>query len=772
MASVLRMVTQDPTSIGRFRITRRLGEGGMGVVYSGYDDALQRDVAIKLLRADASVRSAGLLREARAAARITHPSVCTIHEVGEHEGTPFLVMELLDGETVAARLAAGAHGPFDACAILVPTLDALDALHREGLVHLDIKPANIFITSHGVKLLDFGLARAQSVTDPTSTSSSAGMLAGTPAYMAPEQVRSEPVDARTDIFGAGVLLFELVTGERPFRGTTFVDVLQAVLTEHPPALSGSAALVAIDRVVQRALTKDPADRFASAAAMASELRRVADLPQDTLPVQIKRLKRIAVLPFRLLRPDPEIDFLRLGLADALGTSLAGHDDIIVRSVLALPSSVADADDVRRAGSELDADYVLTGTVLRSGTRVRVSAQIVHVGTGHTKWAQQTDGTLEDLFDLQDDLARTLISSLPVVKTPSRDSAEIPRSEVAYRLYLQANQLARQPHTWTAARSLYRESTAADDRFAPSWAGLGRLERVLAKYQVDDANVAQGYENAERALGRALELSPALPQAHYHYAQLEADTGRTEEALCRLLRRLHVRQTEPEIYAGLVLVCRFCGLLDASVAAHESAVALDPTIKTSIGLTRMARYELDEALQVASGDDNVDLRIVVLTVMNRRAEALELAREARLPISGHNNITPMRQFLRAYLEDRSDEALARLHVAAGVDPQNLQVWPRFPDGEDNLWMARLYTRMGFSELSLLGFRAAIEQGYFAVEQFEADSWLDPIRSDPSFADAMTLARARQRRAAQIFSDEGGSGLLGVDAPAGTASRLSP
>ena len=200
-----------------------------------------------------------------------------------------------------------------------------------------------------MKLLDFGLARGLSAVDPASTQSSAGLLAGTPAYMAPEQVRSEPVDARTDIFAAGILLYELVTGERPFRGATFVDVLQAVMTEHPPALSGSAALVAIDRVVQRAMAKDPGDRFASASAMAIELRRVADLPRDVLPVQIKRLKRIAVLPFRLLRPDPEIDFLRLGLADALGTSLAGHDDIIVRSALALPAGVASSDDVLKTG---------------------------------------------------------------------------------------------------------------------------------------------------------------------------------------------------------------------------------------------------------------------------------------------------------------------------------------------------------------------------------------------------------------------------------------
>jgi eukaryotic-like serine/threonine-protein kinase len=732
----------------------------MGVVYAGFDETLQRDVAIKLLRSEAA-RSSALLREARAAARIKHPSVCTIYEVGEHEGVPFLVMELLDGETVAARLERGTQGPFEACAILVPALEALEALHAEGLVHLDIKPANIFITSRGVKLLDFGLARALSAGDSTATRSSAGALAGTPAYMAPEQIRGEAVDARTDVFAAGVLLFELVTGERPFRGATFVDVLQAVLTEHPPALSGSAALVAIDRAVQRAMAKAPVDRFASAAAMATELRRIADLPRDAQPAQIKRLKRVAVLPFRLLRPDPDIDFLRLGLADALGSSLAGHDDMVVRSALALPASVSDTDDVQRAGRQLDADFVLTGTLLRSGTRVRVSAQLVDVGTGHAAWAQQTDGSLDDLFELQDNIACTMMSSMPFAKARSRDSAEIPRSEVAYRLYLQANQLARQPQTWLAARSLYRESTAADNRFAPSWAGLGRLERVVAKYQVDGADVALGYTTAEDALQRALGLSPDLPQAHYHYAQLEADTGRTEEALSRLLRRLRIRRTDPEIYAGLVLVCRYCGLLTASVAAHESATTLDPAIKTSIGLTRLALGDLEGALKSATDEVDVDLAILALDGLSRRDEALALARRPTPRISDRDNVAPMRQALLAYLEGRTDDALAAVHATYGVDPENDHAWPRFPDGEDVLWMARFYTRLGHLRLGLAGFRAAVDQGYFCIQQFEADRWLDPIRSEPAFAAAMSAARTRHEHALAVFADEGGSGLLGVD-----------
>ena len=733
----------------------------MGVVYAGYDEALEREVAIKLLRAETATRSSALLREARAAARVRHPSVCTIHEVGEHQGMPFLVMELLDGETAAARLAKGAQDPFHACSILIPALDALEALHREGLVHLDVKPANIFITSDGVKLLDFGLARALAVTEPTVTQSSAGMLAGTPAYMAPEQVRGETVDARTDVFGAGVVLFELASGERPFRGATFVDILQAVLTEHPPALSGSGVLVAIDRVVQRALAKNPSERFPSAAAMAADVRRITDLPHDGVPVQIQRLKRTAVLPFRLLRPDPEIDFLRLGLADALGTSLANTDAMVVRSVLALPASVLNADDVRRAGLELDADFVLTGTLLRSGTRVRVSAQLVDVGTGHARWAQQIDGSLDDLFDFQDSMAATILSSLPFVKRHSRQSADIPRSEVAYRLYLQANQLARAPQTWSAARSLYRESTLADDGFAPSWAGLGRLERVLAKYQVDGADVDQGYTAAEAALQRALALSPALPEAHYHYAQLEADTGRTEEALRRLLQRLRVRRTDPEIYAGLVLVCRYCGLLSASVAAHESVRALDPTFKTSIGLTRLAQFAFEEALESVADETDADARIIALDALNRRDEALEVARQPTPRISAEDTGAPMRQALRAYLEGRTAEALAALHHAAGVDPEHDRTLPRFPDGEDVFWFARFYTRLGRADLGLSGFRAAIEQGYFCVSHFEGDPWLDPLRSDPAFEDGMLLARTRCQRAIEVFVDEGGPGVLGVD-----------
>jgi TolB-like protein len=730
----------------------------MGVVYVGVDDTLEREVAIKLLRSE-SARPSALLREARVAASIQHPAICTIFEVGESEGVPFIVMELLDGETLAARLGRGGLDPCEAAEIMVAVLEGLDALHRHGLVHLDVKPANIFITPHGVKLLDFGLARVQTVDAPAATRSLSGMWAGTPSYMAPEQIRAEPVDARTDVFAAGVVLFELVAGESPFRGTTFVDVMQAVLTQHPPALSGSAALVAIDRVIQHALVKNPADRYSSAAEMAAALRELEELPHDSAPAQVKRVKRIAILPFRLLRPDVEVDFLRIGLADAVGASLALSEDVVVRSVLSLPPALTESTDIQHAGTELDADLILTGTLLRAGGRVRVSAQLIESGTGHATWAHQADASLEDLFALQDSLASGILATLPFGSRGTRASGEIPRSEVAYRLYLQANQLARQAQTWVAARSLYRESTAVDDRFAPSWAELGRLERVLGKYQVDGANTQAGYEAAEAALQRALELSPELPQAHSYYAGLEADTGRTEAALERLLGRLHVRRTDPEIYAGLVLVCRFCGLLDASVAAHGSARSLDPTIKTSIALTLMAQFDHEGVLALVTEDIESDLRILALEALGRRAEALELASLSRPRISAVDNIAPSRRAMRAYLENRTADAIDALNEVVEL-PAGATTLPRFPDGEDVYWTARFYTRLGRPDLGLAGFQAAIDQGYFCVSQFEREPWLDPIRQEPAFADALEQARQRKAQAAAIFKRAGGAALLGV------------
>jgi len=268
------MTTRD--TIGRYSVTGILGEGGMGVVYAAHDDRLGRPVAIKTIKgsvadADAAER---MRREARAAARVNHPAICQLYEIGEEEGELFLVMELLQGESLAARIARGPIAVPEVGSIAIGMLAGIEALHAQGLIHRDLKPSNIFLTPHGVKLLDFGLTIAvQSTTEQTGGRlTMPGTVLGTPQYAAPEQLRSEAIDTRIDIFAAGAVIYEMLAGRPPFTGKSAVEVFHAILYEQPPALTGGPAVVALDRVVSRALAKRPADRYQTAAEMTQDLR--------------------------------------------------------------------------------------------------------------------------------------------------------------------------------------------------------------------------------------------------------------------------------------------------------------------------------------------------------------------------------------------------------------------------------------------------------------------------------------------------------------------
>lgn len=731
----------------------------MGVVFAALDERLDRQVAIKVLRSETLAgATSDLLREARAAARVTHANVCQIFEVDEADGRPFIVMELLDGEPLSTRLARGPLPLDEALQITQAILTALGALHAQGLVHLDLKPSNIIMTSSGLKVLDFGLARR--VSGESGTTQTFVLPAGTPAYMAPEQIRGEPVDARTDIFATGVMLFELVAGRPPFGGPATIDILQSVLAEHPPSLSGSPALVAVDRVLQRALAKRPEDRFQTAGDMAAALESAALVPHAPAPVRVRSFVRLVVLPFRMLRPDSDVEFLALGLADAIGTTLARIDRLVVRSTLALPADLA-AADIGRVAVDLDVDFVLAGTVLRAGDRVRVTAQLVEAGTGHTTWSRVIDGSITDVFGLQDEVATQILGSLPIAASAdTRPTTSAPGSDTAYRLFLRANQFAREPGTWDVARDLYRDSLQEDPEYAPSWAGLGRMLRVLAKFRAQGPALEDGYREAEAALVRALAISPDLSLAHYHYAQLETDLGRTPEALRRLLRQARVHRTAPELFAGLVLVCRHCGLLEASVAAYEIARSLDPQLKTSIALTWLALGRLEDVLIAATDTAEQNTRIMALEALGRREEALQLARTISLRIAVGDSMSDTMRVMVAWLEGRPDEALAAMQRAVGADPGAETAPPRFPDGEGLYFAARGYALFGRPDIGIKTMDAAVQQGFFCVELFERDSWTDALRRHPAFDDVMERARERHREALEVFEDEQGPAILGI------------
>ena len=431
-----------PSRIGSYRVTRKLGEGGMGVVYAAVDDKLNRPVAVKAIREGGGMTREHLWREARAAAAVNHPNVCQIYEIAEDGEQLFLVMELLEGQPLSDKLETGPLSPAEALSVLLPTVDALDALHARGLIHRDLKPSNVFVTAHGIKLLDFGLARPV-VDDASATMANltvAGQVVGTPAYMAPEQLEGMQVDGRADLFAAGVLLFEMVTGRSPFAANTPMASMHAVLHERPPALTGDASVEKVDRIVRRALEKRPDDRYQTAAEMAAAVRVASEAQGSGAMARAVPVTRLVVLPFRVVPADADTEVLAIGLADALTASLSDLDSMLVRSPLAAAAFAGVAPDLKAIATKLEVDSVLTATLMRAGDQLRVNAQLVEAPGGTVQWSHRSQAGLGDLFALQDDLTRQIVESLAVPLSRSDKQAlqhDAPASPRAYEFYLRA-----------------------------------------------------------------------------------------------------------------------------------------------------------------------------------------------------------------------------------------------------------------------------------------------------------------------------------------------
>ena len=747
-----------PDLIGRYRVLKLLGEGGMGVVYAAHDDRLDRPIAIKMMRASDPVARERLLREARAAARVSHANICQLYEIGESDGELFLAMELLDGEPLAARMARGPMTVTEAVPIVLSILEALGALHAAGLVHRDLKPSNVFLTPGGVKLLDFGLAARTAPSSGAAPSDETrltlpGVVIGTPQYMAPEQATGGTADARSDLFALGAILFEALAGRPAFGGSTIVDVLHAVVHERPPVLKGSPAVSAVDRVLHRALSKQPDARFQTAGDMARALRPAMALAETGEIARARAAVRLIVLPFRLLRPDPQVDWLSFSLADAITGSLTSVETLVVRSSLAAAHFAGQPADLKQIAEGAEVDAVVTGTLLSSGDRIRVTAQLVEAPGGTVICSETSEITLGDIFQLQDELVRRIVESLKVPLT-SRDhralGRDVPASPAAYELYLRANKLAMEAQHWTVARDLYMQCVELDPGYAPAWARLGRIHRVLAKFGlVPDTDDERN--RAEAAFRRALELNPELSVTHQLYTSLEIEDGRAEVAMVRLLGRLRERPEDPELLAGLVIACRYCGLLEASVAAHEESVRLDPSIRTSVAHSLYLLGDYERTL-AADNEEPPYLTFMSLMHLGRRAEAAELASASfsRPPNAGLMQIVRLIQAVqtrdRALALDAAKKSLALSNVF--TDPEGFYYW--------GLSLAAV----GEHAFALELFGRSIESGFSCDRAFVIEPWLDSIRAAPEFMRLLRIAEERRRKAAAAFVAAGGDRLLPI------------
>ena len=743
--------------IGRYRVTGLLGEGGMGVVYSAHDSQLGRPVAIKMIKApdqDPLARER-LQREARSAASINHPSICQLYEIGEDDGELFLAMELLQGESLASRLQRGPVPLGEAVATTLGILTGLDALQRQGLVHRDLKPSNIFLTPHGIKLLDFGLAisagpegagtvTALRVTQP-------GTILGTPQYAAPEQLQGGQVDARTDLFAVGAILYEMLAGKPPFAGKTAVEVLHAILYEQPPVLTGGPAVAALDRVVHRALAKRPQMRYQTVDAMAQDLRSALALGDTGSGASPRALTRLIVLPFRILRPDPETDFLSFSLADALTSALSGLQSLVVRSSVAAAKFAGPVPDLKAIADETQVEIVLLGTLLRAGDQIRVTTQLVDAAGSTVIWSHTAQAPIGDLFGLQDDLVERIVESLSLPLTARERrmlKQDVPSSALAYELYLRATEASRSWEQWRTALELYEKCIAEDPHYAPGWVGAGRMHRMIGKYE--GSETVERLARAEQAFRRALELNPDLSVAENQLAHLEVDLGRAEEAMVRLIGRAKDRPADPDLYAGIVHACRYCGLLSASLAADDQARRLDPRIRTSASLTHCLVGDYERTLGFPS--EPVPYMISLARIMLGDHERV-LQDLRAIDIERAGRLGTFVASLIALLEGRTGDLLANLRRLADL-----------PDPEGRYFMARTFAHAGAFDEALPILAEVVENGFFCLAAFTRDPWLDGLRGRPEFSAIVRRAEARHRQALISFLTAEGDRVLGIAHPA--------
>jgi len=503
--------------LGSYEVIALLGVGGMGQVYRARDPRLQRDIALKILQTDDAEHRSRFAREARAIASLNHPNIVTIHSVEEVDGQPFLTMELVEGTPLNRLIPPGGLELPELLSIAVPISEALAAAHARGIVHRDLKPPNVMVCPDGrVKMLDFGLAKNVAKASLASAEETReGQIIGTLAYMSPEQLMADTVDARSDIFSLGVLIYEMATGKRPFDGPNPAVILVSVLNNPVPPIGGASA--DLDRIIARATARKPGGRYQRVTDLLSDLRALSSGMAIATP-PVTRHPAVAVLPFTNLTNDADQEYFCDGMAEELISALSRVKGIAVVSRTSAFQFKGTPIDIREIGERLDVQTVLEGSVRKAGNRLRVSAQLVNVADGYHIWSERFDRTIDDVFLIQDEIARSITESLRVTLTrPATGVMVKPATSNldAYHQYLRGrfllNKFADLYSSLTGARKCFEQAVALDPMYSAAYAGLS--ETCTALGYTTFLSAPEASKAAIEAAERAVTLDPTLPEGH-------------------------------------------------------------------------------------------------------------------------------------------------------------------------------------------------------------------------------------------------------------------
>jgi serine/threonine protein kinase/Flp pilus assembly protein TadD len=745
----LRAVADTSSIVGRaishYEVVEKLGGGGMGVVYKAKDTRLGRSVALKFLPDDISQDAQAIerfRREARAASALNHPNICTIYDVGDFEGRPFIAMELLEGQTLKHRISGRPIEIAELLEIGIQIANGLDAAHAKGIVHRDIKPANIFLVERGqAKILDFGLAKlapslrpgaesARATSMPTQANvlnpeqlTSPGSSMGTVAYMSPEQARGEELDARSDLFSLGVVLYEMATGAVPFSGTTSALVFDGILHSSPaPAKERNARLpVAFDALLSKALEKDADLRCQTAAEFRADLKRLKrDIEASRRPAAAvaaeksdsgsaahaaaAKQKSVAVLYFENQSGAKEDEYFRDGITEDIVTELSkiAQLEIFPRSEM-IPFRDKSVT-AQQVGQQLGAAYVLEGSIRRAGNRVRITAQLVEASTRHSVWAERYDRQLEDVFAIQEEIARSIAQALRITLTPqeektiARKPTENPQ---AYDFYLRGKNYTRRENIEYGLQ-MFEQAIQLDPNFALAHGGIAQLcGRIYETREQDPKWIERGLA----ACDRATALAPDLPEVLIAHARICYAQKKYDEA-AMLAQRAIERKADCEGAWNLLGRAYF-----ASGRSEEAAALAGQAIEANGDDYNTYIPYHGALMRLGREQDAADLRKRMTGVLRQQLELVPEDVRARILLSSN---------LASAGEE--EESVRHLQTAVALRPN---------DGNTLYNAACTYGVLGRKAEALESLKKAFAAGYGLRNWAANDSDLACLHDDPEF-----------------------------------------